>query len=221
MVLPNTLGGLVSIHVRHVAVHQNQIIVTELVFIELWVLDHFIESLLPVVSAVTNLPTVLQFYRVLQNYLHRVNVEILIVDNQNSSAREWRKVIHCLKFSTVHIFDKFLVFKIVRRVYLLLLDLFKWFFNSLFYSTLSNLLKLERKDEGRSFVFLRFEMNFAIKFFNDQLGNHESKPYAVNVHLLFVLNESKKLKKFVLILLSDPNSGVYHRDLQVLILIIV
>ena len=42
VVLPDTLSGLITIHVRHVAVHQNEIVVTRYTLVLFAILYHFV-----------------------------------------------------------------------------------------------------------------------------------------------------------------------------------
>ena len=80
---PDPLGGLVSVHVRHIAVHKDQTKGAPLEPISLYVLFDLVQSLLAIRSRVNNLVAGAKLYGVFQNDLGCIDVEILIIHNQD------------------------------------------------------------------------------------------------------------------------------------------
>ena len=78
-------------------------------------------------------------------------------------------------------------------------------------------LELESKLETRAFPQIWSERDMAPKLFCDLLGDHKTKPDSINIHMLVVLHETKKLEELIVIFLKDPNPGVNDLYFQKLI----
>ena len=85
------MGRLVPIHEWHIAVHKNQVEVAELVLVALNIGNHFLQSFLAVICFFTNFLGI-NTYRVLEDDVESINVEVLVINNQNFSLiwQLWR-----------------------------------------------------------------------------------------------------------------------------------
>ena len=80
-VLPDGIGGFIPIHKGHIAVHQDQFVVTIGLTILFNVLFDEIHGLYTIVSTVANTVRI-YLTRILSIDLKRLNIEELIIDNQ-------------------------------------------------------------------------------------------------------------------------------------------
>ena len=163
-VLSDLPSRFVPIHVWHVAVHQNQIVIAFFVLVLLAVVNNFVKSLLSVENAVTNLSTALNFYRVLQNNKHCVKVEILVIDNEDPTlGKNTLRIKHLERtFLPCWRWDLGLICLFLNLVEASL-RLRHWRYN---------ILKLEGKWESRAFILLWIKKNLAAKLLNNKFWNH-------------------------------------------------
>ena len=59
-----------------------------------------------------------------------------------------------------------------------------------------------------AFPQLRGKRYITLKFLDDLLCDHETKPDSVDIHLLVIIDESEKLEKLALIILMNSNTGI-------------
>ena len=75
---------------------------------------------------------------------------------------------------------------------------------------------LEFHRKGKFWAYLMFwnKCYFSVKLIYYLVSYYETKANALSVHILLVLNESKKLKELVLIFFLDTYSSIFHRNDQ-------
>ena len=70
--------------------------------------------------------------------------------------------------------------------------------------------------EHTSLILFGFKIHRTVELLNDVFRNNKAKSDPVSIHVIVVINESKKLKQLSLVFFGDSNAGVHYLYLQVL-----